>query len=77
MHVRCLIDEFANIGQIPNFEKLIATIRSREISACSGTALVAPSLHGILAPFENLGWVWAAPCFEPGQVREEAAIRDR
>ena len=34
VHVRCLIDEFANIGQIPNFEKLIATIRSREISAC-------------------------------------------
>ena len=33
VHVRCLIDEFANIGQIPNFEKLIATIRSREISA--------------------------------------------
>ena len=34
IHVRCLLDEFANIGQIPNFEKLIATIRSREISAC-------------------------------------------
>lgn len=34
VHVRCLIDEFANIGQIPKFEKLIATIRSREISAC-------------------------------------------
>ena len=34
MHVRCLIDEAANIGQIPNLEKLIATIRSREISAC-------------------------------------------
>ena len=34
VHVRCLIDEFANIGQIPNMEKLIATIRSREISAC-------------------------------------------
>ena len=34
IHVRCLIDEFANIGQIPNFDKLIATIRSREISAC-------------------------------------------
>ena len=34
VHVRCLIDEFANIGQIPSFEKLIATIRSREISAC-------------------------------------------
>ncbi len=33
VHVRCLIDEFANIGQIPNFDKLIATIRSREISA--------------------------------------------
>ena len=34
VHVRCLIDEAANIGQIPNLEKLIATIRSREISAC-------------------------------------------
>ena len=34
MHVRCLIDEAANIGQIPNLEKLVATIRSREISAC-------------------------------------------
>ena len=34
VHVRCLLDEFANIGVIPNFEKLIATIRSREISAC-------------------------------------------
>ena len=34
MHVRCLIDECANIGQIPNLEKLVATIRSREISAC-------------------------------------------
>ncbi len=33
VHVRCLLDEFANIGQIPKFEKLIATIRSREISA--------------------------------------------
>ena len=35
IHVRCLLDEFANIGQIPKFEKLIATIRSREISASS------------------------------------------
>ena len=34
VHVRCLIDEMANIGQIPNLEKLVATIRSREISAC-------------------------------------------
>ena len=33
VHVRCLLDEFANIGQIPKFDKLIATIRSREISA--------------------------------------------
>jgi type IV secretion system protein VirD4 len=34
VHVRCLLDEFSNIGLIPNFEKLIATMRSREISAC-------------------------------------------
>ena len=34
VHVRCLIDEMANIGQIPKLEKLMATIRSREISAC-------------------------------------------
>lgn len=34
IHVRCLLDEFANIGEIPNFDKLIATIRSREVSAC-------------------------------------------
>ena len=34
VHIRCLLDEFANIGLIPKFEKLIATIRSREISAC-------------------------------------------
>ena len=33
VHVRCILDEFANIGQIPQFDKLIATIRSREISA--------------------------------------------
>lgn len=34
VHVRCILDEFSNIGQIPKFDKLIATIRSREISAC-------------------------------------------
>ncbi|MDL2248516.1 type IV secretory system conjugative DNA transfer family protein [Tyzzerella sp. OttesenSCG-928-J15] len=34
IHVRCILDEFANVGKIPNFEQLIATIRSREISAC-------------------------------------------
>jgi len=33
VHVRCLLDEFANIGQIPNFDKLIATIRSRDTKA--------------------------------------------
>ena len=38
VHVRCLLDEFANIGQIPKFEKLIATIRSREISASNHSA---------------------------------------
>ena len=46
VHVRCLLDEFANIGQIPNFDKLIATIRSREISAsiifdCGGHTFTA------------------------------------
>ncbi len=39
VHVRCLIDEAANIGQIPNLEKLMATIRSREISAALHTAV--------------------------------------
>ncbi len=34
VHLRCILDEFANVGKIPNFEQLIATIRSREISAC-------------------------------------------
>lgn len=34
VNLRCLVDECANIGQIPNMEKLVATIRSREISAC-------------------------------------------
>ena len=41
VHVRCLIDECANIGQIPNLEKLMATIRSREISACLVLHLIA------------------------------------
>ena len=40
VHVRCLLDEFANIGQIPNFGKLIATIRSREISELLGTETI-------------------------------------
>ena len=46
VHVRCLIDEAANIGQIPNLEKLMATIRSREISAC--LVLQAQSQHKAL-----------------------------
>lgn len=45
VHVRCLIDECANIGQIPKLEKLMATIRSREISAC--LVLQAQSLKAI------------------------------
>ena len=49
-HVRCLLDEFANIGQIPNFEKLIATIRSREISA----SIVLQSKSQLLLPQLNL-----------------------
>ena len=43
VHVRCLIDECANIGQIPNLEKLMATIRSREISAVSDFAGAEPA----------------------------------
>ena len=42
VHVRCLLDEFANIGQIPKFDKLIATIRSREISASIMPARTRP-----------------------------------
>ena len=43
VHVRCLIDEVANIGQIPRLEKLVATIRSREISALPGAASTVPA----------------------------------
>ena len=49
VHVRCLIDECANIGQIPRLEKLVATIRSREISAClviAGTIPAQSHLQG-------------------------------
>ncbi len=49
VHVRCLIDESANIGQIPKLEKLMATIRSREISAClvfAGTEPAQSHLQG-------------------------------
>ena len=50
VHVRCILDEFANIGQIPQFDKLIATIRSREISASI-----------ILQSQSQLYAVWAVP----------------
>ena len=49
VHVRCLIDEAANIGQIPNLEKLVATIRSREISAC----LVLPAQSQLKAIYKD------------------------
>lgn len=49
VHVRCLIDECANIGQIPNLEKLMATIRSREISAC----LVLQAQSQLKAPYKD------------------------
>ena len=49
VHVRCLIDEAANIGQIPNLEKLVATIRSREISAC----LVLPARSQLKAIYKD------------------------
>ncbi len=45
-HVRCLLDEFANIGEIPNFDKLIATIRSREISASIILQCIVEFIHG-------------------------------
>ena len=49
LHVRCLIDEAANIGQIPNLEKLVATIRSREISVC----LVLQTLSQLKALYKD------------------------
>lgn len=49
VHVRCILDEFANIGKIPKFEKLIATIRSREISAC----IILQSLSQLKAIYKD------------------------
>ena len=63
VHVRCLIDECANIGQIPKLEKLVATIRSREISAC----LVLQAQSQLKAIYKDNGAAWArticAPCW--------------
>lgn len=51
VHVRCLIDEAANIGQIPRLEKLVATIRSREISAClPGLGFLINHILGVADP---------------------------
>ena len=51
VHVRCLIDECANIGQIPKLEKLVATIRSREISACLVLQAQIIFRHKLLSQF--------------------------
>ena len=58
VHVRLLLDEFANIGQIPNFDKLIATIRSREISA----AIVLQSLSQIKAIYKDAAEIISDNC---------------
>lgn len=57
VHVRCLLDEFSNIGQIPQFEKLIATIRSREISAsiiCSQSPSSRRFIRTTLTPLKGI-----------------------
>lgn len=64
IHVRCLLDEFANIGQIPKFEKLIATIRSREISA----SIILQSKSQLKAIYKD-----NADTIEGNCVRPEAA----
>ena len=58
VHVRCLLDEFSNIGQIPRFEKLIATIRSREISA----SIVLQSLSQLKAIYKDAADIIVGNC---------------
>ena len=58
VHVRLLLDEFANIGQIPNFDKLIATIRSREISA----AIVLQSISQLKAIYKDAAEIISDNC---------------
>ena len=58
VHVRMLLDEFANIGQIPNFDKLIATIRSREISA----AIVLQSISQLKAIYKDAAEIISDNC---------------
>ena len=59
VHVRCLIDEAANIGQIPRLEKLVATIRSREISAC----LVLQAQSQLKAIYKDNACLLYTSCF--------------
>ena len=78
VHVRCLIDEAANIGQIPRLEKLVATIRSREISAC----LVLQAQSQLKAIYKDnadtIIATWIPPSFlggkEPTTLKELAAV---
>jgi type IV secretion system protein VirD4 len=61
VHVRCLLDEFANIGSIPQFEKLIATIRSREISA----SIILQSQSQLKAAYKDSADTIAGNCVRP------------
>ncbi len=74
VHVRCLLDEFANIGQIPNFDKLIATIRSREISA-SIILQSQSQLKTIYKDAADTMWATATPpCFLGG--KEKSTLKE-
>ena len=90
VHVRFLLDEFANIGQIPNFDKLIATIRSREISACVilQTQSQLKTMYNGFTPFHHVsddgysgtnwnrpGWQELMAKIESGQV-ENLLVKD-
>ena len=75
VHVRCLIDECANIGQIPKLEKLMATIRSREISAClvsAGTEPAQGHLQGYMPIPSSAIWIAS---IVPGWQRANNAER--
>lgn len=61
VHVRCILDEFANIGQIPNFDKLIATIRSREISA----SIILQSQSQLKTIYKDAADTIAGNCVRP------------
>jgi len=67
VHVRCLLDEFANIGQIPQFEKLIATIRSREISA----SIILQSQSQLKAIYKDNADTIAGNCDSPFVSRRQ------